>query len=45
MVSSRITLETYKELSTQEFLKGDEKFTSIITNYDEELFYEPDQEG
>ena len=40
--SHEITLETYKELSQQEFLKWDNLFDSFIISYDDELHYTPD---
>jgi len=42
-LTSNITLDTYKELTKQEFLEWDEKMTSIITNYEDELFYNPEK--
>ncbi len=39
--SHKITLDTYKTLTKQEFIKGDENFPSIILNWDDELVYAP----
>jgi len=41
--SHNITLDTYKTLTTQEFIEWDEKFISILTSWDEELFYNPEK--
>ena len=38
---SNITLDTYKTLTKQEFIEGDEQFPSILLSWDEQLFYEP----
>ena len=40
MTTYNITLDTYKDLTKQEFLPWDEAFTSIITDWDDEMIYE-----
>ena len=39
--SHYITLETYKNKTTQEFLPWDKNMDSMILSYNEELHYEP----
>ena len=39
MASEYISLEVYKENTTQEFMEGDNLFQSFILSYNEELVY------
>ena len=44
-LNQNLTLEEYKNHTLQEFLKGDEKFFSIILNIDRNYFYNPEKEN